>query len=272
MSNLLPTPYYIPLVEQTKGVVRLNIGHLLLFLAMHIPLAIIMVQLPQVATLHALFAFGVGTIWALSAQRADRVIYAGAYIVGAEVLWRMTNAGVFWEFGKYALSFIFIVYIVRSRKFSPPPSIVLFFVLLLPSLIVLPFETISLGEIRDQISFNLSGPFALMLSVLLFSQIILTYKQIYLLAFAVIGPTLSIAIVSIINLSRLPFIEFTYESNKLLSSFASPNQIASALGLGAFLAFLCLILIRENRSIILNLVLISLIIGFLIVSMISFSR
>src|SRR5204862_2659685 len=74
-------------------------------------------QFPLVATAHALLTLGVAVIWALVDRRCAAVAYSGAYIMGAEVLWRLTSARVFWEFGKYA-----VVLLVGLALLRHPPG------------------------------------------------------------------------------------------------------------------------------------------------------
>ena len=83
----------------------------LFFILIHIPLAFLMRQLPEVATLHALLVLLLGLLWAANGQ-FHRASYAAAYIVGAEVLWRINEAGVFWEYGKYAMILVLLVALV----------------------------------------------------------------------------------------------------------------------------------------------------------------
>src|SRR5262245_60410610 len=77
-------------------------GGWVLVVIVHAPLAILMKGSPRLATIHALGALALGLWWAGPGRRFDRVAYVGAYITGAEVLWRMCDAYVVWEFGKYA--------------------------------------------------------------------------------------------------------------------------------------------------------------------------
>ena len=77
--------------------------------AAHFPLALLEGRQPLVATIHALLSLAVGLAWALSGRRVWRVAYAAAYIAGAEVLWRMVGAHIFWEFGKYTVALCCLV-------------------------------------------------------------------------------------------------------------------------------------------------------------------
>ncbi|HEX3000674.1 MAG TPA: hypothetical protein VHR86_10640, partial [Armatimonadota bacterium] len=139
---------------------QLNTWRLLLFLCAHAPLAVLMHLSSGVVTMHAGITLAVGFWWAFTERRLERIALAGAYITGAEVLWRMTGAHIPWEAGKYAVAAIFLIAILRFRgRTSSLP--LLYFALLLPSVpLTLMNPDLSLEEARQQLSFNLSGPFA----------------------------------------------------------------------------------------------------------------
>ncbi len=120
---------------------------------------------------HALATLGLGVWWATVGKRLDLALCAACYMAGAEVLWRMTGTGLFWEFGKYGVSLILLLVLVRlPGRRSTAWRAVLYFVLLLPSAL-LTLRQLGLAEARDAVSFNLSGPFSLAVAVLFFSSI-----------------------------------------------------------------------------------------------------
>jgi len=90
-----------------------------------------------------------------------------AYIVGIEVLLRMTEANLFWEFGKYGVIYFLLLGILRKNmKFQVYPPILFYFLLLLPAVIYVPLHSFNLW--RQDVAFNLSGPATLTLSVIYF--------------------------------------------------------------------------------------------------------
>ena len=78
-----------------------------------------------VATVHALTILALGLWFILRDKQPFRLIYLTGYIAGADVLWRMTKAAVFWEFSKYLLCLLFILGMLkwRGRAPVPPPSL-----------------------------------------------------------------------------------------------------------------------------------------------------
>lgn len=206
-----------------------------LFVAAHVPLALLMREFNQVATLHALLAFAIGLSWALFGRKAMQVGYIGAYITGAEVLWRMSDAQIPWEFGKYAMVIIFLAALLRVPDLRMPGQPFLYFLLLLPSAALTAY--LAPEEARNQISFNLSGPLALMMSAWFFSHVKLSTEQLYKLFLALLGPVVGIAGVTFFAIVTAANLNFGTEANSVASGGFGPNQVSAVLGLGALLSF-----------------------------------
>jgi hypothetical protein len=249
---------------------RSIIIRVLLFFAAHAALAIAARQLNALITVHALATVGLGLWWALSsARRPERVAYIAAYIAGAEILWRMSSAGVFWEMGKYATSAIFIVAMLRRNRFKGPALPLLYFLLLVPS-VLLTIDGTSLGNARGKISFNLSGPFALLISAWFFSHLRLTTKQLHTLLLVAVGPLIGVAARTLVGTLAFSKIYFVNDSMKATSGGFGANQVSAVLGFGALLAFICLLIYRSNMW--LKIVMICAIIFLGVQSAMTFSR
>jgi hypothetical protein len=240
-----------------------NLG-ILAFLLLHIPLAFLLHYSPIFATVHALGTVMVGISFLSRDRHPFRLLYVVAYIVGAELLWRATDSYVFYEFGKYATSLLLIFAILKfnmlKRVDARGP---LYFALLLPSLSqVEAFD-------RQQIAFNLSGPFALAVAVTFFSALQLPRTEIRRLCFAILGPIVSLVTLSTFStLTYMPGVFII--GSKLTSGGVGPNQMSSMLGLGALLAFLCLFI--EKKSLSLRLTLLGCLLWFSGQCVMTFSR
>jgi len=219
----------------------------LFFLLAHVPIALLMKQLPSVATFHAIATLAVGLVWALSKRKTMLdVACVGAYIMGAEVLWRMTEAKVFWEYGKYATSAVFLTALLSRKQTEKPVLAFIYFLLLLPSAI-LTFTALPLSWARQEVSFNLSGPFSLMVCSWFFANLQLSKEDFHRLLKTALGPTVGIASIALYSTLTATEIHFTDESNFTTSGGFGPNQVASALGLGALFALLY-ILTEEKHT------------------------
>src|SRR5687767_8703642 len=87
--------------------------YLLLFLGLHAPMAIALRAMETVPRYYALGVLGLGVWWATVGRRPAWAVAAAAYIGGAEILWRMTGTGLFWEFGKYGAALILLLVFMR---------------------------------------------------------------------------------------------------------------------------------------------------------------
>jgi hypothetical protein len=163
-------------------------------------------------------------------------------MVGAEPLWRLGHASVFWEYGKYAVSLLLILSLLQQNKLSRADKIpLLYFCLLLPSLLVMPaFD-------RQAISFNLSGPFALAVAAMFFSTVKLNRAQLATLMVIMLAPIVGCAFLATSGTLAYEHITFS-ASTRVTSAGYGPNQMSSMLGLGGLLAFLLFIIVQRDQK------------------------
>lgn len=218
---------------------------LLLSLA-HLPLGILIYKSGSLAILHPLGVFAVGLYWATQKHvRLDLVALAIAYLVGAEVLWRMAQVPVFWEFGKYGSATIAIVALARRNHYSIPKLPLVYFVALLPGCVLTLLQS-DQEKARASLSSEMSGPLLLMVCCWFFSHLKMDLVQLRRLFFAIIIPLFSVAFATLFFTITNDDIQFTAESNAATSGGFGPNQVSSMLGLGAFAAIVCLIVFRNS--------------------------
>jgi O-antigen ligase len=218
-----------------------------LFFAAHVMLGLMMIQFPVMSTIHALATMVVGFWLAVSSRQVDRVVYCIAYIAGSEVLWRMTQAQVFWEFGKYAVAAILLVSMLKTgqlRGFAVP---FLYFALLLPSL-VMPMANATTEELRGQVSFNLSGHLAMMVCLWFFSQTRMYESSYYRIFLFLTAPIIGVGTVTLMGTFKASVLRFGNESNFTTSGGFGPNQVSAALGMGVLALFLYLLVEKKNRG------------------------
>jgi hypothetical protein len=241
-ANTVQT-WRVPLLQKTS----LPIRKLGLFALAHVPLGLLMHQFNAIATVHAIVTFLIGCGWAIYGRRPERVAYVAAYITGAEVLWRMASADVFWEFGKYAVAGIFLLALLRTGKLQHFALPLLYLGLLTPST-VQTIQDLRWAEARSQISFNLSGPFALAMSCWFFANVRLSLKQLQRLFLVLIAPIAGIATIALYGTVAASEIHFTTQSNFETSGGFGPNQVSAVLGLGALLTFLILLTYQGKKA------------------------
>ncbi len=237
----------------------------LIFIVLHLPLAVIVISSQRIATFHALATVGIGVLCALFAKRAQTVSYVAAYIMGCEILWRAGNASVFWEIGKYATVLILFLAILRFRGLPPiDKRLLLYFAFLLPSTLLL--QTFD----RQAIAFNLSGPLSLAVATIYFSRISVQRSQLKGILLSAIAPIAGLGFDAARQLANASSVAFTDASSAAASAGFGPNQVSSLLGLGALLAFIYVFV--EDRGGAIRIVMVAVGLWFLAQSALTFSR
>ena len=245
-------------------------GSLWLLAGGHVVLALSLKMIPLLATVHAYGVLLVGVRFALVSRHPRKAVYCAAYIAAAEVLWRMTGAGVYWEYGKYASSLLlFLIWLrIRSRA-SFGPAMIVYALLLLPSCI---FTINALGVTklaRGALSFNLSGPFAIAASVAFFSGFDARTIRLRSLLHMMLLPILGVFGVAAYSTLTAQDLDFTPDSNLITSGYFGPNQVSTVLGLGVLLSFL---LATNTRDVLLRWTYLALGTACLIQTLLTFSR
>ncbi len=211
------------------------IGKILLFVVLHIVLALLMRFFSFISTLHALVVFVIAIWTVLRENDLRKLIPITAYIVSSEVLWRMTGANIFWEFGKYAIIAIMVLALLKFRRVKKAGLPVLFFVLLLPSI---SFTIDDLGfsaRAREFISFNLSGPLAASICLIFFLQIKTKLTDLKDWVWPMVYPIFGILTLAIYSTLTATSIDFGTELIFVTSGGFGPNQVSAILGLGALI-------------------------------------
>lgn len=194
---------------------------------------------PEIATLHGYATLAVGLFLAGQPRQSLRVFYVAGYLATADVFWRMTKAVVPWEYSKYAVVLLAaLIAMRRPVRVGLASWASLYFLLLLPAVI----ETVQYfgltNNLRKELSFNLSGPFALAAIVFLCSGIEGELPDLGRLLGWMLMPIVSafsIAFYSTITASTLIF---RNQANFATSGGYGPNQVSAVLGLGAFLCLM----------------------------------
>jgi len=216
------------------------------FWGLHLVLAYAATLAPRpISTAHAILTILAGVVIAGSKAPLMRVAYVASYIVGAELFWRMARANVFWETGKYALILVMGIALFRSRSMRIPPVLLFYFLLLAPAA-VLTLDQFDLNRARQQIAFNLSGPFALFISGWFFTYIKFGRAEFQQMLIFQLAPIISIAAYATIRMLSRGMIAWTTESNFQTSGGFGPNQISAILGLGALVVWILLSLVSTR--------------------------
>ena len=111
---------------------KVGLFPVLILAALHALLGLVFNNVSSLSFFHAVFSLLLGVWYVIRDRSPERVLMVAFYITGAEVLWRMTDAGIFHEYAKYSTSLLLILATFKwKRNFSLLP--VLYFILLIPS-------------------------------------------------------------------------------------------------------------------------------------------
>jgi O-antigen ligase len=213
-------------------------------LAAQVATALLITQSATIATVHALVTLTVG-LWFACTSTLRRVAFVCAYIAGNEVLWRISKALLPWEFGKYAICLLILVSLGRTARLRWDWAAIGYFALLMPSTVI-AFSESDFSFARQQVSFNLSGPFTLALATWFFGSWKLSRGDLQRVVIALLAPLAGLAAVTLTHAARAEDITFSDASNFQTSAGYGPNQVSTALGLGALLAILLVLLIDRG--------------------------
>lgn len=212
-------------------------------LLIHVAIGFGVFFIPFISKIYSILIFGFGIYYLLKTQnRNNEALVLSAYVVGVEVLLRMTDGMHFNEYAKYSvLIFMFIgmIYTGFSRNSLP---YWFFLVLLVPS-IILSSVTLSFeANIRKAIAFNISGPVCLGVSAIYCYQRRITLDRLKEVLTAFCYPLLSILVYLFLYSPSVKDVVTSTESNFETSGGYGPNQMATVLGFGIFLFFVQLLL------------------------------
>ncbi|MBN2744036.1 MAG: O-antigen ligase family protein [Marinilabiliaceae bacterium] len=164
----------------------------------------------------------------MTADRDDRAAAYALYVIGFEILYRMSGFIVFYELGKYGAIMILLMGTIMGKRSFRAPVFILLLLLLIPAIFLT--HSSDSERIREMVLFNLSGPLTLVFSGFYFYNKPMTKAAILgILRFAFLP-----AFAMIIGLSLragLDTLHFTsVQSNPEASGGFAANQVSTILG------------------------------------------
>jgi hypothetical protein len=212
----------------------------------HLLLGVLIYLEPYSCRFYSALVFFSGCYYIVRNRDANQqALFAAAYITGSEVLLRMVD-GASYEFAKYTVCIFTLLGIFYSGFSRKSWLYVLYFLLLVPSLLLTnDFLHMSRREINVLIM-TFSGPICLaFLSIYTFGKRVSFVQMSRLLLFAAL-PVVAIA-TKVFLQSPDPELIGSVTSNPHFSGMYGPNQVSTALGLGMFLFFSRAILNSGSR-------------------------
>ena len=221
----------------------------LLFLGFHVLLAFVIYTIPFLSIVYGLLITFLGTLLLLNTKnRNNEALVLAAYVVGSEVLLRMTGGNIVYEIAKYEVIYFLVLGIFFSGTSKNSFLFLLFILLLIPGVYIGANVLGSEVDVRKAIVFNILGEVTLFVSAIYCFQ-----RRVTLLQFEYIIKALALPIVSILTYLFLytPSIKDVVsgtQSNFETSGGFGPNQVSTVLGLGMFCFFSLLVVFSKNTK------------------------
>lgn len=224
---------------------ELSYIYLILF---HVFLGALIFALPVFSKIYTLALFSFWFYYIVKTKnRNNEVLIASAYVIGVEVLLRMTGGMILNEFGKYTVLTYMFLGIIYSGFSKNGLIYALFLMLLVPGIVlgteVLNFDT----DIRKAIAFNISGPVCLGISSIYCYKRRISFERLIDLITAFCMPLVVTVIYLYFYTPNVKDVITGTQSNFETSGGFGPNQVATLLGLGVFVFFVQLLLNSKSR-------------------------
>ncbi len=214
---------------------------------LHVLLGGLIVPVPAFAEIWAVIPLLSGVYYILkNRNKHNEAAYWAAYYVGLELLLRMTEGYITWEFGKYATILLLgLGFVVETRRYRwKAVWCVVVVLLLIPGIL----DTLTWSDsVRDDVLFNTSGMLTLATAAGYFYGRPFRFAAIKRLISWFLLPVVSVCVYLFFRTPDLQSIEFTTRANFATSGGFGPNQVASVLG-AAWVFFLCYYLYKEKLT------------------------
>ncbi len=183
----------------------------------------------------ALVYFLYRVITAADNLKTLEILKACAYFVGAEVFFRTTKGAISYEAGKYlVIVFILLGMFYKGISGRSYPYF-MYLMFLIPSIFVASTTLSFDANFRTNIAFVLSGPVCLGLSALFCYDKHVTFKQMSQILLFMLLPIITHTAYVYFYAPDLRDILTSTASNREAAGGFGSNQVATVLGLGAFL-------------------------------------
>ncbi len=216
---------------------------------LHIAIGLAVYMLPVLAKIYAILIILIGMMYVVKKQNQNNeALYVSGYIVGAEVLLRMTEGCFIEQYAKFGVMIVLFLgmYYKGFSKNSSPYWI--FLILLIPGIILATFTLNFETDIRKAITFNIIGPICLSVCSIYCYQRKISLKEIMNIVHALAFPILSTVTYLFLYTPSIKDVVTNTESNFETSGGFGPNQMSTILGLGIFLFFTKVILFSKSRK------------------------
>lgn len=203
-------------------------------------------------------------------DKQQQILIAAAYMMGAEVFFRMTKAFIFYETGKYMVILFMIIGLYYQGINKKSYAYLVYMLLLLVGVLIAVGNLEYQINFRTQVMFNLSGPLCLTFSALYCYGKKVSLKDFQEILDAMIYPLITMTVFIFLFTPDIKEVITGTASTAATSGGYGPNQVATMLGLGVFVLFSRLLIPYKNRMAHLIMMLFMLIMAYR--ALVTFSR
>lgn len=218
---------------------------------LHVGLAFVVFYIPFLSKIYPLLIAVFGGYYIISNNnKNNEVLYVSAYLVGAEVFIRMSGGNLNYEYVKTVVALLMLLGFVLSGFSKSSIVYWLYFLLLIPSVLVTMSNQEIDVEIRKAITFNISGPICLGLCALYCYKRQLSFSQLQNIVVLFGLPVIATLVYLLLYNPSVRDVVTGTQSNFATSGGFGPNQVATILGLGMFVFFCQLIFMSKSKMIV----------------------
>ena len=213
--------------------------------------------------------FGIYVVF-VTQNKQNQVLYIAAYIVGSEVVLRMTGGFILYEIGKYSVIIYMLLGLFFSGFSKKSLPYWIFLLVLIPGVIYALMTFNLYTDIRKAIAFNISGPICLAISSLYCYKRQLTLKELDNVILCALFPIITTVTYMFLYAPSIKAVITSTQSNFETSGGYGPNQVSTIVGLGIFLVFTRVLFYSKQTWILILNILLFIIITFR--GIVTFSR
>jgi hypothetical protein len=219
--------------------------YLILF---HVFIGMLIYAVPFMAKVYGYVIFLLGIYIVIKSQnKKDECLLVAGYVVGSELLLRMTGGNITYEFSKYeVMIFLFMGMFYKGFSKGAVPYWI-FLLLLVPGVVMTGFVLNFDSDIKNSIAFNISGPVCLAFASLYTYRRKLSLERMNNILLCLGLPIISCVVYLIFYTPNIRDVITGTDSNFATSGGFGPNQVATFLGLGMFIFFSRIILESKTK-------------------------
>lgn len=216
--------------------------------ALHIAIGFVIYLFPFLSKIYGFLTLLIGFLIVVkTSNKHNEVLYISGYLVGIEVLLRMTGGNFLNEFSKYSIMLFMTLGIFYSSFSKSSVPYWIYLLLLIPG-IVISTTTLDIGtDVRKAIAFNITGPVCLGISAIYAYRRKISLNELSNVLLATVLPILSTACYLFFYNPDVKDVVTGTSSNFETSGGFGPNQVSTILGLGFFIFFARMLLNSPNK-------------------------